>query len=426
MEQQLRQPLNEWPLHEWDYPRLTLAAWYFHPRLALARGQWQKAEAELVATRGPPASAKPGPDPFAAESLPVPFEIVAPEADVARQRPELLSPPNANLKPPADQPTKRTRRIAQAERLAESARFNLATVAWQVRAGLRANLMGYVAVLRGEALLEELEAAYVKLVKSAESRTASASMPSLELPLLRLQLAQTRLVLIRTRLEKMDSRLRLADSLALPVNALFDVEVEYDFSRSAGRRWSAANLRRLALHTRPDVANALADYTAAEALVRAAIAKKQPHLQLPAGCWWGPQENRWVVSLDLWLPAEARGGRVVARAEARRIAAAARLLNLQTDIMDQLDRGAAAYRVTAEEVDAIDALVGAVVRHYAATKDQFEAGAADPPELLLARMQLVAAGVAKLEAQVKLQNALGALEDAMQLPAELIGWASLF
>lgn len=74
----------------------------------------------------------------------------------------------------------------------------------------------------------------------------------------------------------------------------------------------------------------------------------------------------------------------------------------------------------------MNALVSALVRQYALLERRFESGVADAPELLLARLQLLAAGVAKLEAQVKLQKALGSLEDALQVPAELMNRARLF
>lgn len=98
----------------------------------------------------------------------------------------------------------------------------------------------------------------------------------------------------------------------------------------------------------------------------------------------------------------------------------------QADVIDGVERSAAVYRVTEKEVPGIDALIAAILRQYALTKEHVESGIAEPHELLLARLQVMAAGFAKLEAQVKLQNALGSLEDAAQLPVESIGYAAPF
>lgn len=426
IEQQSRQPLGNWPLRAWDFPNLTLAACYFSPELATARNQWQQAEMELAAARGQSPSGEARAHFLPTDALLVPFAAIERRVSAARLPGQPLSPAHTNVESLAGYSSKHARRIAKAERAAESARWRLQTMTWQVRTGVRTNLIAYAALERGVALLEELEATSVKLVKSAESRVATGSMSYLELSQLRLQLAQTRLVLIRARLERMDVRVRLAESLSLPVNVLFDVEVEFDFSRRPSLGLTARDLRRQALHSRPDVLSILADYADAENVIRHEIGKRHPHATLSPGCTWDERKTRWEVNPELGLSARQRSSRNTARVESRRLAAAARLLNLQADIVDEVDRSAAVYRVTEEEVADVHALVAALVRQYAATEDQFEAGVADPPELMLARMQLLAAGFAKLEAQVKLQNALGSLEDATQVPAELIGHASSF
>lgn len=426
IEQQSRQPLEKWPLPTWDFPKLTLAACYFSPGLDAARSQWQQAEMELAAARGQSASGEPPAHSFPADSLRVPFAIIERRVGATRPHGEPLSPAHTNVESLAGHSSKRARRIARAERAAQSARWHLQGVTWQVRSGVRTNLIAYVALERGITLLEELEATSVKLVTSAESRVATGSMSYLELSQFRLQLAQTRLVLIRARLERMDARVRLAEALSLPVNVLFDVEVDFDFSRRPRLFLGERDLRRQALHSRPDVLSILADYADAENVLQHEMSKRHPHATLSPGCTWDERKTRWEVNPELGLSASQRGSRNAARAESRRLAAAARLLNLQADIIDEVDRSAVVYRVTAEEVADVHALVAALVRQYATTEDRFEAGVADPPELMLARMQLLAAGFAKLEAQVKLQNALGSLEDATQLPVELIGYASSF
>jgi outer membrane protein, heavy metal efflux system len=426
IEQQSRQPLTQWPLQTWDFPKLTLAASYFSPSLATARSQWQQAEMELAAARGQSQSAKAQAHSFAANALLPPSAIIERDMDVARPHGTRFSPAQTNIESPVRLSSKDARRIAEAERAAQSARWHLEAMAWQVRTGVRSKLIIYVALQRGISLLEELEETSEKLVKSAELRVATDSMSYLELSQLRLQLAQIRLVLIRARLERMDARVHLAESLSLPVNVLFDVEVEFDFSQRAPLLLTTRDLRRQALHSRPDVLNVLADHTEAEDALRHELSKRHPHSQFTPGCSWNERKNRWEINTELRLPARQRISRNAARAEAHRLAAAARQLNLQADIIDEVERSATVYRVTTEEVGEVHALVAALVRQYAALENRLESGVADAPELLLARLQVMAAGVAKLEAQVKLQNALGSLENALQLPIERIGRASSF
>lgn len=426
IEQQSRQPLSRWPLQTWDFPKLTLLACFFSPGLNAARDQWREAEIELAAARGQSPSGTARADSFPLDALLAPFATNKPGVDIARLHGKQLSPPQNDVQSLSRLSRKQVRRIATAERAAKSARQHLQSVGWQVRAGVRTNLVTYVALERGISLLEELETTSDKLVKSAELRVATDAMSYLELSQLRLQLAQIRLVLIRARLERMDARVRLAESLSLPVNVLFDVEVEFDFSQRAPLFLTTRDLRRQALHGRPDVLNALADHTEAENALRHELSKRHPRSQFPPGCSWDEQKNRWEVNAELELPAGSGISRSAARAGARRATAAARLLSLQADIIDAVERNAAVYRVTSKEAADVHALVAVLVRQYATLDDRFEAGVADAPELLMARMQLLAAGFAKLEAQVKLQNALGSLEDAVQIPVEQIGRANLF
>ena len=51
-----------------------------------------------------------------------------------------------------------------------------------------------------------------------------------------------------------------------------------------------------------------------------------------------------------------------------------------------------------------------------AVAEQFQAGAADQTELLNAQFEQAAAAITQLDSQIKLQQAMGALEDAVQRP----------
>ena len=383
--------METWPLESWDFPKLTLAALYFHPSLDAARSQWRAAEAHVVAADGR-----------------------------AGMHSKSHSTLNLNAVSPDCIPDRRAERSAAAERLAEAARRRAAADAWQVRARLRTNLLAYVAAQRRQELLRELEAIEVELARSTEQRLTVGATPPVELSLLRIQLAETRLAFIEALQKKMDFRERLADSLGLPVKPLLQVEVTYDFSRTAGYGPEVRDLRRRALRNRSEVLLALADHNAAEAALRVEVGKRHPNTLFDLGCWWDTDKIRWAVNLEPELPAERNRG-PIAKAEARRIKAAAQLLDLQTEVIDELDRRVAAYRATLEDMADIEKLVAAIRRQHDAVAARFGRGAALRLELLLARLQLVPAELAQLDAQERLQQALGSLEDAVQQPAEVFG-----
>src|SRR5919204_5730042 len=54
LEKSLGHELAEWPLPAWDLETLTLAAFYFHPSLDVARAQWDVAKAGIITAGGRP------------------------------------------------------------------------------------------------------------------------------------------------------------------------------------------------------------------------------------------------------------------------------------------------------------------------------------------------------------------------------------
>lgn len=416
MEQELNHRLEEGPLHVWDESSLTLVAWYFSPRLSELRSQWQRAEANRLAVEGQPDLAKPEAQSFPDGMLSEFSAGIVRGATTRALTGEPLSPRTSTTANLRNVSPRQLRQIATARREAELSRLCLQAVAWQVRSQLRSNLLAYAAAQRGESLLQELETAYEKFIQVEEDSDAEDSTPSLRVSLLRLQLAQVRLALIQTRLAKMQNRSRLAEALNIPVSALFEIEVTNDFSRVAAGILAVPALRWRTLQSRPDILQVLAEYDAAENDLRTQIAKRRLPVQFPPARRWDAKENRWIINLDVGLLG-GRRGKALARAEARRVAAAARLLNLQSDIIDEVEHSATVYRATEAEVAGIEALIDTIVQEYdgagRGSEDRFE------PEIssevkTLAQLQLLTARFAQLEAQVRLQTAFGSLEDALQ------------
>src|SRR5881409_2703627 len=72
LETNLGHPLEPWPLPSWDLETLTLAAFYFHPALDVARVQWRVAQAGVRTAGGlpnPTLGLTPGYDTSAANGL---------------------------------------------------------------------------------------------------------------------------------------------------------------------------------------------------------------------------------------------------------------------------------------------------------------------------------------------------------------------
>ena len=105
-----------WPIPTWDLKALTLAAFYYHPDLDVARAKWAAASAGKKT----------------AAERPNPTLNVAPAYNTTTLTPSpwLVT---ATLDIPIETAGKRGYRIAAASQLSEAARLNIASVAWQVR-----------------------------------------------------------------------------------------------------------------------------------------------------------------------------------------------------------------------------------------------------------------------------------------------------
>ena len=183
---------------------------------------------------------------------------------------------------------------------------------------------------------------------------------------------------------------------------------------------SLDEVRREALLGRADILAALSDYAAAQADLQLEIARQYPDVHLSPGYEFDQGDNKWSLGLTVELPVLNRNQGPIAEAAARRAAAAARFNALQAKVLADIDTAAAGYRATEKGLAAIQELAGAQAAARDAVAAQVSAGAAAPLDLLCAQLELAEAEEARLEARVKRQQSLAALEDAVQRPIEMI------
>lgn len=420
LDENLKLPLQVWPVESWDFPKLTLVAWHFHPSLDVARAQWRVADIAIATAGGRPKSAKPGEHPLPPGTRPNPAVTLTPEYNSSATRGASPWAPSISFDAPLETAGKRAQRIAKAEHLAESARFRVATVAWQVRANLHTNLLNHLAAQRRLELLNRLSELQTEIIRRMEQQQAAGAISWREIAPFHTQLAKTFLGRLDALDRVMQSRVRVADALGLPVEAVVRVELSYDFSRRADGNLMSQEVRRMALHSRSDILSALADYAAAEAALRLEIAKQYPNVHLNPGYQWDQGESKWALGVKLELPAFNQNRGPIAEAEAHRAEAAARFLSLQAKVLADIDRGTTTYRAAEQRLTDLDALLAAYQKQRDVIEARLKAGAAERLEVLTAELQVVAAQLAKFDGQEKLQLVLAVLEDAVQQPGELM------
>jgi outer membrane protein, heavy metal efflux system len=394
-----------WPIEQWDLGTLTLAALYYHPSLEVARAQWHVAEAG-IATAG----ARPNPTLTITPQYVANAAMGAPMWDIT-----------SALDWPIETAGKRGRRIEHAQHVATSARLSLDSAAWKVRANLRARLLDFVAArARVELLAREHEAQHEVVMLLEQRVQAGAASVAMVAParLAELQLAAD---LAEAERQQREARVRLATAVGVPVRAFDGIDVELPLDGSAPDLERLPHeLRREALQARSDILAALADYGASQSALQLEIARQYPDVRIGPGYEYDQGLNKWsTIGVSLELPVLNRNAGPIGEADARRTEAAARFAELQATVIDELDRALANRDASREALARSEAVLGAERARVDSTMRAFGAGATDRLALRTAEVEYIRAERIHLDAQVRLQQALGDLEAAVQPPLVL-------
>ena len=404
LQQHLDQPVKEWPLPRWDFDSLTLAAFYFHPSLAVARAQWATAHAGIGTANerpNPTLGAGPGYNFNAASGV---------------------SPWIGNFKidVPIETAGKRSKRAARAERLSEAARLNLLATAWQLRSALRAALIDEIVASQRTQLLRQQLQTRESIFRLLQQRRDAGALSSSELNLAQLALIRTRADVADAMRQAAEGRGRLAEAIGVPLTAI----ERQDFSRAlevgVNPSLPGARLRTYALQHRADILGALANYEAAQAALQLEVAKQYPDIHLGNDYKWDQGQNKWSLGVTVDLPIFNRNRGAIAEAEARRGEAAAQLIAVQARVMAEIDRSAAVQSALAGQVTELRSAETGANEQLRRVQGQLEAGAADRLDLQLARIELETSQLARLDTEMKAAAAAGHLEDVLQMPLKLI------
>jgi outer membrane protein TolC len=334
-----------------------------------------------------------------------------------------LSPwlPAVSFDLPLETAGKRGHRIAQARQLSESARLNIAATAWHVRAGVRVGLLDFSAARQREALLQNQISIQQQIIALLEQQIQAGALAGSEAVTFRIALQKTQLDLADTQREGAESRAHLAESIGVPVRALDGVELSTVFPDSgAAASLTSSEIRQEALLGRPDVLGALADYAAAESALQLEIARQYPDVHLSPGYQFDQGDNIWSLGLTFELPVLNQNQGPIAEAAARRTEAAARFNALQAKVLADIDTAVESFRATEKSLALLQDLAATQAKSRDAIAAQVKAGAAAPLELLNAQLEFAVAEAGQLEARVKRQQSLAALEEAVQRPIAMI------
>ena len=396
-----------WPLKKWDLPALTLAAFFYHPDLDVARAQLAVSTGESVKAgerANPSVTLAPG------------YNSSQPAGAVS------FWIADAALSIPIETAGKRGYRIAQARQLSEAARLSVAQTAWQVRQEVRASLLELYSARESETVAHRLQTLQTEATSLLQAQADAGEVQRTEVTRARMQEQASGLLVLSNRKKQAAARVRLAAAVGVPVKAFDKITFDFDAVRRLPHSLPSAELQRIALLNRPDLLAALAEYEATQAALQLEIAKQVPDLELGPAYQYDQGENKWALGFTATLPVFNRNQGAIAVAEAQRTEAAAKFKALQARAISEVEQAKTAYRSELEKLDATQRMFSDLEQREKTAQALLAAGEMARLEITADRIERAAVEQSGLEARLEALLALGDLENAIQMPSDLPDW----
>ena len=392
-----------WPVKVWDIDRLTLAAIYYHPDLALVRAQAETADAAITT----------------AAQRPNPSVTLTPTwiRNLATAAVPWIAASAISI--PIETAGKRGFRIDKTEHLTAAASLRIADATWLVRGRLRlAMLEVYAAQETGQRVQQQITLQQA-MMERLEQQLQVGELSRLEVMRSRLALNQLQLNANGARKRSAESQVLLAAAIGVPVSALSGIK--FDFSNLSNPPKldgiPVQKLKEIALRKRSDVLAALADYAAAQSALQLEIANQYPNIQVNPGYTWEMGEHRWALGASgLQLPVFHQNQGPIAEAEAKRRELAVRFEALQMRIIGDIDRANAGLTPVLAKWAEAEKQQQLQQDNLLSAQALFDAGETDRLSVLVVELENTVAERARLDVLIETQQALNALEDTLRYP----------
>jgi len=395
---------TQWTQTSWDFQRLTLAALYFNPELAVAKAKLAEAEASRIT----------------AGERPNPVVGLSPGYNFSTPSGENISPwiLGISFDVPLKTAGKRGLQIAVARHLSDAARMQLAGTAWEIRYNVKQAMIDLWAAGERAGLSRQKLAAVLALVRISEARYAAGDIDRSVLMNSRLLEQQARFESAEAGGESDKALIQLAVSAGLASHALDDVEIDFTGLETIPSEIPSAEARRSALLNRADILSALAAYAASESALQREIAGQYPDLSIGPGYEFDQGDNKWAIGFQLTVPVLNRNRGPIAEAEAKRQTAAAEFISLQSKILGDIESMMTAFQADCRKLKAADAILDQARQEAEVVEKQYAAGAVSKEALLSSQLEKISADSIRLDSRMKAQTSLGKLEYALQTPMD--------
>ena len=381
----------------WTDRQLAVAALGVRAELARARADWRAAAAGERTARGRP---QPG----------AAVDIERAVSGSEGQPPWVVSLAGLFA---VELGGKRGARVQRARARTTAAEAELRLSAYGIVRGTRAAVSAVLAAESDRAQARRESDALGEVQRLEQARYQEASLTAAELARTVSEAQAARGQVSAAEAAVLAARAALAGALAVPARALDSVEVVADSGGGCASVDSAGpdSLATLALTRRPEIGRVLAQYAAAEADLRLAVAGQYPDLDLGPGFIWDQGVDRWTLALTLPNLLGFRNRAPIDEANAARAAAAASVGEVQDALLAEVQLAAARCRGALVERGAADSLVVAAARAAQLARAAYERGETSRLEPALADLTVVRAERARAATEARLR-ASGASLDA--------------
>lgn len=389
-----------WPPQHWSPEQLVLAALERHPSTAQARARAALARAEITT-----AGLKPRP------SLSTTLENSSDHSD--GQSPWSIG---LALDLAITGRSVRDARVERARLLADAAVFDEAEAAWAIRSRARAALIELWASRAELASLDELVRTWLDAQAAMQKRYELGAADALDLTTTRTAAAEAEARYVQTEQRQIRARGELAQTLALPLQAIDALELDFSEFDAPAPLPDDNTLRAATTRDRVDLRRALARHAATEAGLQLELRAQYPEIRLQPGFLWDQGARIWQLGASLPLFSAQRQAGPIAEAIARRDIAAQDFIALQAQSLAALDAARVRVQAAGRDTDSAEAELDEAQRQSTRTEQRYARGYTDRLDRLLARTRLIEAGLRVVQARARTQTSRLALEDALQRP----------
>ncbi len=390
-----------WPRPEWDLDALTVAAFYYHPEMDLARARWHAATAGKLT-----AGQRPNPNLAFTPRL-------NSSAIGTRVTPWILG---AVLDIPVETMGKRKYRVAQAQHLDAMARFDLASAAWAVRSRVRNSLITVQTARESASLLRTHADALGRVARLVEAQQQSGAVSAAEVSTARVAHDRVLLDLKDRQRQEVDARGQLAEAIGVPLHALEDVTIAFGVLTTFPTNLTTAALQRQAVLNRADVLSALAEYAASESALQVQLARQYPDIHLRPGYELDQTKNKWQLGISIDLPILNQNQGPIAEARAKREELAAKFGLVQAKAIGEMERATAVYLAAVGQASTANRVLANLEQSRQAMTRRYEAGDVDKLVVTVAEAECLHGALLRLTACAEAQRSLAAVENAVQVP----------